>query len=62
MESISYTSAKEMEQLSVLQKKIKDDFYRKGYGYLNNAMECIERNVNPKFIFCDLCNRIYYNI
>ena len=62
MESISYTSAKEMEQLSALQKKIKDDFYRKGYGYLNNAMECIERNVNPKFIFCDLCNRIYYNI
>ena len=62
MESISYTSAKEMEQLSALQKRIKDDFYRKGYGYLNNAMECIERNVNPKFIFCDLCNRIYYNI
>ena len=62
MESISYTSAKEMEQLPVLQKKIKDDFYRKGYGYLNNAMECIERNVNPKFIFCDLCNRIYFNI
>ena len=62
MESISYTSRKEMELLVPLQKKIKDDFYRKGYGYLNNAVECIERNVNPKFIFCDLCNRIYYNI
>ncbi len=62
MESISYASKKEMQLLGNLQKKIKDDFYRKGYGYLNNAMECIERNVNPKFIFCDLCNRIYYNI
>ena len=62
MESISYASEKEREQLDRLQKRIKEDFYRKGYGYLNNAIECIERNVNPKFIFCDLCNRIYYNI
>ncbi len=62
MESISYASEKERELLGRLQQKIKEDFYRKGYGYLNNAIECIERNVNPKFIFCDLCNRIYYNI
>lgn len=62
MEDISYTSVKERETFRNLSGRIKEDFYRKGYGYLNNALECIERNVNPKFIFCDLCNRIFYNI
>lgn len=62
LEGISYASPGEREIFRELQGKIKPDFYRKGYGYLNNALECIERNVNPKFIFCDLCNRIFYNI
>ena len=62
MDEISYASAREMMTLGDLSGKIKKEFYHKGYGYLNNALECIERNVNPKFIFCDLCNRIYYNI
>ena len=62
LEEISYAGVKEMQQLKDLSGKIKHDFYQKGYGYLDNAIECIERNVNPKFIFCDLCNRIYYNI
>ncbi len=62
MDDISYASAKEREKFRNLSGKIKPDFYQKGYGYLGNALECIERNVNPKFIFCDLCNRIFYNI
>lgn len=62
LDSLSYASARERVQLGTLQTKIKSGFYRKGYGYLNDALECIERNVNPKFIFCDLCNRIYCNI
>jgi (p)ppGpp synthase/HD superfamily hydrolase len=62
MEEISYAGVKEREQLKDLSGRIKKDFYQKGHGYLDNAVECIERNVNPKFIFCDLCNRIYYNI
>lgn len=62
LEEISYASLKEQEELKRLSGKIKTDFYEKGYHYLNSASECIERNVNPKFIFCDLCNRIYYNI
>ena len=62
MEELSYASAGEREKFKNLSGRIKSDFYRKGYGYLNNAVECIERNVNPKFIFCDLCNRIFYNI
>ena len=62
MDDISYAGAKERKKFRNLSGRIKPDFYRKGYGYLNNAIECIERNVNPKFIFCDLCNRIFYNI
>ena len=62
MEELSYASAKERKLLEDLSGRIKKDFYRKGYTYLNNALECIGSNVNPKFIFCDLCNRIYYNI
>lgn len=62
MEELSYAWATERERFKNLSGRIKSDFYRKGYGYLNNAIECIERNVNPKFIFCDLCNRIFYNI
>lgn len=62
MEELSYASAKERKLLKDLSGRIKKDFYQKGYTYLNNAIECIERNVNPKFILCDLCNRIYYNI
>lgn len=62
LESISYAPPREQQELKELSGKIKTDFYEKGYHYLNSAVECIERNVNPKFIFCDLCNRIYYNI
>lgn len=62
LEEISYATIKERETLTELSKKINKNFYQRGYGYLNNAIECIERNVNPKFIFCDLCNRIYHNI
>lgn len=62
LDEISYSSAGEREKLRELSGKIRPDFYQKGAGWLNNALECIERNVNPKFIFCDLCNRIFYNI
>ncbi|MEF9986482.1 MAG: hypothetical protein RSC28_02435 [Bacteroidales bacterium] len=62
LNSIVYASPKEQELLKKLSGKIKNNFYEKGYNYLNSAIDCIERNVNPKFIFCDLCNRIYYNI
>lgn len=62
LDEIAYSPKAEMARLKALQGRIKEDFYKKGFGWLDNAMECIERNVNPKFIFCDLCNRIFYNI
>lgn len=61
-EEIAYIAPKEKEVYEALAKKIKNDFYTKGFALLNSAIDSIERNVNPKFIFCDLCNRIYYYI
>lgn len=61
VDRISYASKKERESLKKLSNCLKQDFYEKGYSFFNAAIDCIERNVNPKFIFCDLCNRIYYN-
>ncbi len=59
---ISYSPKLEREELENLSGKIKSTFYQKGYTLLNEAVMQIEQNINPKFIFCDLCNRIYYNI
>ncbi len=61
LNDISYSHPQEQMKLEKLSKALKENFYEKGYNFLNNAIDCIERNVNPKFIFCDLCNRIYYN-
>ena len=61
LDSISYIHNKEREELVKLSGRVKKDFFEKGYNFFNSAIESIERNVNPKFIFCDLCNRIYYN-
>lgn len=61
LDTISYTHGGEKEQFERLSGRLKGDFYEKGYAFLNSAADAVERNVNPKFIFCDLCNRIYYN-
>lgn len=61
LDSISYIHSNEKEELAKLSGRVRKDFFEKGYNFLNSAIESIERNVNPKFIFCDLCNRIYYN-
>lgn len=60
VEQIAYSPASEAGKLKKLSGYLNKDIYVKGYEYLNDALVCIERNVNPKFIFCDLCNRFYY--
>lgn len=62
LESISYSTPNQASELKELSCKIKPEFYKKGYDFLNSAIDCLERNVNPKFIFCDLCNCIYHTI
>lgn len=61
MPNLSYASNKEREDLDRFKGKLKDTFYEKGYFLLNDAIEHIERNVNPKFIFSDLCNKLFIN-
>ena len=41
---------------------MKADSFEKLYEIFNDTIECIERNVNAKFIFSDLCNALYQNI
>ncbi|MCI1778883.1 MAG: hypothetical protein LKI53_02880 [Bacteroidales bacterium] len=61
MENIAYISEYQREKLKHLSGLLKKNFYINGYSDFNDAIKYIERNVNPKFIFCDLCNRLYYN-
>ena len=62
LEELSFASRQERERLTVLSGRIKKDFFEKAYLYLESASDSVERNVNAKFIFCDLCNRFYYTI
>lgn len=59
MPQISYVNPADKEALTRVSKTLDEEFIKKSYEIFNNAMECIERNVNAKFIFCDLCNNLY---
>ncbi len=59
--SISFASQSERVELDKITGKLKNTFYEKGYSALNQAIEHIERNVNAKFIFSDLCNKLFIN-
>lgn len=61
LDKIAYLSSQERVKLANLARLLKGDIYKKGYDYLNSAIDSIERNVNAKFIFCDLCNRFYFS-
>lgn len=57
-----YCSPNRREDIERLGKALHKEFFQKGYEMFNNAVECIERNVNAKFIFTDLCDSLYINI
>lgn len=57
-----YCSPDRRMEIEKLGKNLRDEFFPKGYEIFNNAVECIERNVNAKFIFTDLCNSLYINM
>ncbi len=58
----NYCSPGRREEIEKLGKSLKDESFPKLYEMFNNAVECIERNVNAKFIFTDLCNSLYINM
>ena len=57
--TISFASKDERDMLEKLTMRIKNTFYEKAYYHLNEAIEHIERNVNSKFIFSDLSNKLF---
>ena len=56
---ISYASPSHASGIKELSQWLSPDFYQKGYDIFNNAVEHIERNVNTKILFTDLCNQIF---
>jgi len=59
---IAYLNPNRAEEITSLAKELRKDSFEKYYGFFNDTIECIERNVNAKFIFSDLCNAFYLNI
>lgn len=62
MEEISFARSGELEYIRHLSKVINPSFYSKGLVMFDNALRCLESNVNPKLVFCDLGNRILSTI
>lgn len=60
-ENIAYLNPNQKEEIEDLSKNLKAEDFEKYYSIFNDTIECIERNVNAKFIFGDLCNTLYLN-
>lgn len=58
-EELSYAAPSKAEQIKELSRNLSADFFLKGYDIFNNAAEHVERNVNSKILFTDLCNQIF---
>jgi len=60
LEQISYMLPEQNRALLVYAQNLKPLFYEKAYEFFGQAIVHINANVNSKFIFCDLCNRIFH--
>ena len=58
---IAYINPSYVQSLEDIAKQLNTEVFKQYYDILNNAIECIQRNVNAKFVFSDLCNAIYQN-
>ena len=62
MAVISNVPAEEMQFFTGIAAKCQKNFCPRAIGYINKAASLLDRNVNPKIIFCDLADRIFFNI
>ncbi|MCX4333404.1 MAG: DNA polymerase III subunit delta [Bacteroidales bacterium] len=62
MAVISNVPAEEMQFFTGIAAKCQKNFCPRAIGYINKASSLLDRNVNPKIIFCDLADRIFLNI
>ena len=60
-EEIAYLNPNQKEEIEALAENLKAESFEKYYGIFNDTIECIERNVNAKLVFSDLCNALYLN-
>lgn len=60
MEDLSYMLPQQLSGLRIYAQNLKPEFYQKAYDFITQAIVHINANVNAKFIFCDICNRIYH--
>ena len=60
MEKIARIRPGKEQEYSALCAALPQSLYEKGSALLNSTVEMIESNVNPKFVFCDMCNRFYF--
>ena len=58
-EEIAYLNPNQKEEIEALAENLKAESFEKYYGIFNDTIECIERNVNAKLVFSDLCNALY---
>ncbi len=59
---IAYVNPVHKEELTTLGRNLDIKFFPICADYFNDAISCIEKNVNAKFVFCDLCNRLYLKV
>ena len=60
-ENLAYMNPNQAEEIKALATRLNSENFGKYYDIFNDTIECIERNVNAKFIFGDLCNVLYLN-
>ena len=60
MEDLSYVLPEHVSGLRLYAQNLRPEFYQKAYDFFTQAIVHINANVNAKFIFCDICNRIYH--
>ena len=60
-EDLAYLNPTQAEEIKALAARLKSENFSKYYELFNSTIECIERNVNAKFIFSDLCNTLFLN-
>lgn len=60
MDDLSYVLPEHLSGLRLYAQNLKPEFYQKAYDFFTQAIVHINANVNAKFIFCDICSRIYH--
>lgn len=62
LEGLAALTSQEEARVCTLAQQIKPSFYEKAFAFLEDAVFSIESNVNPKLVFCDLCDRIMLSL